>query len=198
MHRFLVAGVAALLALALSAPAGAWTWPADGAVLRPFGLGSDPYAGGQHRGVDVAGPEGAAIRAPAAGTVTFAGSLSPGKRTSVESVSGHTRETRDHVDRGPVGGSGGDEILDRHHCLVEARRCGRARTDDDRHLSFDCPRAEARRELDCRATDDLFVKLRQLTADGDAPIRVRPREARERPREAPWRLEGHGGEVPRP
>ena len=46
MHRFLVAGVAALLALALSAPAGAWTWPADGAVLRPFGLGSDPYAGG--------------------------------------------------------------------------------------------------------------------------------------------------------
>ena len=60
MHRFLVVGVAALAALALSAPAGAWTWPADGAVLRPFGLGSDPYAGGQHRGVDVAGPEGAA------------------------------------------------------------------------------------------------------------------------------------------
>ncbi len=58
MHRFLVVGVAALAALALSAPAGAWTWPADGAVLRPFALGSDPYAGGQHRGVDVAGPEG--------------------------------------------------------------------------------------------------------------------------------------------
>ncbi len=75
MHRFLVAGVAALAALALSTPAGAWTWPADGTVLRPFGLGSDPYAGGQHRGVDVAGAEGTPIRAPASGTVTFAGSV---------------------------------------------------------------------------------------------------------------------------
>ena len=75
MHRFLVVGAGGARALALSAPAGAWSWPADGAVLRPFALGSDAYAAGQHRGVDVAGPEGAAVRAPAAGTVTFAGSL---------------------------------------------------------------------------------------------------------------------------
>ena len=26
-------------------PALAWTWPADGPVLRPFNLGGDPYAG---------------------------------------------------------------------------------------------------------------------------------------------------------
>ena len=89
MHRFLVVGVAALAALALSAPAGAWTWPADGAVLRPFALGSDPYAGGQHRGVDVAGPEGAAIRAPAAGTVTFAGSLpTHGRGVTIQTADG--------------------------------------------------------------------------------------------------------------
>ena len=39
-------------------PALAWTWPVDGPVLRPFTLGDDPYAGGQHRGVDIAGEEG--------------------------------------------------------------------------------------------------------------------------------------------
>ncbi len=90
MHRFLVVGVAALAALALSAPAGAWTWPADGAVLRPFALGSDPYAGGQHRGVDVAGPEGSAIRAPAAGTVTFAGSLpTHGRGVTIQTADGY-------------------------------------------------------------------------------------------------------------
>ena len=89
MHRYLVVGVAALAALALSAPAGAWTWPADGAVLRPFALGSDPYAGGQHRGVDVAGPEGTAIRAPAAGTVTFAGSLpTHGRGVTIQTADG--------------------------------------------------------------------------------------------------------------
>ena len=38
--RVLVAAPAAL----------AWTWPADGLVLRPFSLGPDPYAAGQHRG----------------------------------------------------------------------------------------------------------------------------------------------------
>ena len=37
-------------------PALAWTWPADGPVLRPFVLGDDPYAAGQHRGIDVASP----------------------------------------------------------------------------------------------------------------------------------------------
>ena len=35
-------------------PALAWTWPADGPVLRAFSFGGDPYAAGQHRGIDVA------------------------------------------------------------------------------------------------------------------------------------------------
>ncbi len=75
MHRFLVTGVAAALALTVCGRAAAWSWPADGAVLRPFALGADTYAGGQHRGIDVAGADGSQIRAPAAGLVTFAGSL---------------------------------------------------------------------------------------------------------------------------
>jgi hypothetical protein len=73
------------LALTISAgwvpPAHAWTWPVDGPVLRPFVFGSDPYAGGQHRGIDVGGAKGADVRAPAAGVVSFAGSVPTGGKT---------------------------------------------------------------------------------------------------------------------
>ena len=75
MHRFLVLGATLVVALALSGVASAWSWPADGQVLRAFELGSDTYAAGQHRGIDVAGAPGSPVRAPAAGTITFAGSV---------------------------------------------------------------------------------------------------------------------------
>ena len=42
-------------------------WPVTGDVLRPFVFGDDPYAGGQHRGIDVAGDLGADVKAPASG-----------------------------------------------------------------------------------------------------------------------------------
>ena len=61
--------VAALVTALVAAPgAHAWTWPAAGPVLRPFSLGADTYAGGQHRGVDIgarARQPGAALRRPA-------------------------------------------------------------------------------------------------------------------------------------
>ena len=83
---------AAVLAALLSAPAaGAWTWPSDGAVLRAFAVGDDPYAGGQHRGVDVAGDAGGTVRAPAAGTVSFAGTLpTHGKTVTLVTGDGYT------------------------------------------------------------------------------------------------------------
>ncbi|HZG35723.1 MAG TPA: M23 family metallopeptidase, partial [Gaiellaceae bacterium] len=43
--------------------------------MRPFVLGDDPYAGGQHRGVDLGAAVGTPVRAPAGGTVSFAGAL---------------------------------------------------------------------------------------------------------------------------
>ena len=70
-----VASVLLAASLVAAAPAAAWTWPAGGDVLRVFRLGSDPYAGGQHRGVDVAGDVAASVVAPAAGEVTFAGAV---------------------------------------------------------------------------------------------------------------------------
>ena len=62
-------------------PALAWTWPVDGPVLRPFHLGEDPYAAGQHRGVDLAAPAGGRVRAPAAGRVSFSGTVPGGGLT---------------------------------------------------------------------------------------------------------------------
>src|SRR5215211_595910 len=61
----------------LAAPlsASAWSWPAGGAVVRPFVFGPDPYAAGQHRGIDVAALPGDLVVAPASGVVSFAGTL---------------------------------------------------------------------------------------------------------------------------
>jgi Peptidase family M23 len=44
-------------------------------VITPYRNGADPYAAGQHRGIDVAAPVGAEVVAAAGGTVTFAGPL---------------------------------------------------------------------------------------------------------------------------
>ena len=66
---------AAAWALGSVSPAWAWAWPADGAVLRSFSLGSDAYAAGQHRGIDIALGDATTIRAPASGQVSFAGSV---------------------------------------------------------------------------------------------------------------------------
>ncbi len=79
-HRLVLLPVL-LATLVCAPPALAWTWPQDGPVLQPFVLGGDPYAAGQHRGIDVAGPPGAAVRAPTSGTVSFAGFVPSGGRT---------------------------------------------------------------------------------------------------------------------
>ena len=67
--------------LAGASPAHAWTWPASGPVLQHFSYNGDPYAAGQHRGVDVGGSAGEPVLAPAAGGVTFAGTVPGGGRT---------------------------------------------------------------------------------------------------------------------
>src|SRR5215218_7239836 len=71
-----------LLALQVGVSALAWTWPVDGPVLQPFAFDPDsPYAGGQHRGIDVGAPTGTPVLAPAAGTVSFAGAVPGGGLT---------------------------------------------------------------------------------------------------------------------
>src|SRR5262245_36378650 len=88
----LIALLPVLIAFQAGAPpALAWTWPADGPVLRPFTFGADPYAAGQHRGIDVAGESGAPIRSPAGGIVSFAGFVPGGGRTvTIETADGYS------------------------------------------------------------------------------------------------------------
>ncbi len=89
--RRLAVVAAAFTTLVLPATAYGWTWPASGEVLEPFVFGGDPYAGGQHRGVDIAGEQGSFVLAPASGDVAFAGTVgSNGKVVTIETTDGYS------------------------------------------------------------------------------------------------------------
>jgi hypothetical protein len=75
MRRLLPLTTALLTAfLAPVSPAlAAWTWPLQGDVITGYRNGDDPYAAGQHRGIDIAGAVGTPVVAAAPGEVRFAG-----------------------------------------------------------------------------------------------------------------------------
>jgi hypothetical protein len=84
----LAMALAVMLALSPAASA-AWSWPLRGEVITPYRNGDDPYAAGQHRGIDIAGPIGASVGAAAAGVVRFAGVAgSSGLTVSVRTTDG--------------------------------------------------------------------------------------------------------------
>jgi hypothetical protein len=90
MQRVLMVSVTLVLALVAAPAAAGWTWPVAGPVLRPFSLGPDPYAGGQHRGIDIGAEVGATVVAPVSGTVSFAGFVPAGGRAvTIETADGH-------------------------------------------------------------------------------------------------------------
>jgi hypothetical protein len=72
--HLLAATSAALSFMAAPATArAAWVWPVSGDVITPYRNGTDPYASGQHRGIDIAAPIGTPVVAAAGGDVRFAG-----------------------------------------------------------------------------------------------------------------------------
>ena len=80
MSRIPGRGVAPGSLLAAVPPAAAWNWPAR----RPCcGLQRQrrPYTAGQHRGIDLGAATGEPVHAPAAGRVTFAGTVPHDGRT---------------------------------------------------------------------------------------------------------------------
>jgi hypothetical protein len=83
-----------LVVFLLWAPAAyAWSWPVQGPVVQPFSYDeAHPYAAGQHRGVDI-GAAGAdeSVLAPAAGTISFAGTVAAnGKSVTIETPDGYS------------------------------------------------------------------------------------------------------------
>jgi hypothetical protein len=70
----------------------AWSWPVAGPVLQPFSYDeAHPYDAGQHRGIDIgADAAGQSVVAPAAGTVSFAGTVpTNGKSVTIETAGGY-------------------------------------------------------------------------------------------------------------
>jgi hypothetical protein len=91
MPRLAAAVPLALLALGLLPPPAlaAWGWPLRGEVITTYRNGADPYAAGQHRGVDIAGPVGATVVAATGGIVRFAGTAgSSGLTVSIRTADG--------------------------------------------------------------------------------------------------------------
>lgn len=71
----------------------AWSWPVQGPVVQPFSYDeAHPYASGQHRGVDIgAEAAGETVVAPAAGTVSFAGTVpTNGMSVTIETADGYS------------------------------------------------------------------------------------------------------------
>ena len=83
--------VLAAPALAAASPAhAAWVWPVDGDVITPYRNGMDPYASGQHRGIDIGASAGTAVVAATGGEVRFAGTAgSSGLTISVRTSDGY-------------------------------------------------------------------------------------------------------------
>ena len=91
MHRLiLITATTALAFLLLAPPAWAdWVWPLRGEVITPYRNGNDPYAAGQHRGIDIAGAVGTPVVAAAGGEVRFAGNVgASGLTVSIRTADG--------------------------------------------------------------------------------------------------------------
>ena len=91
MPRRLHLATVTLAAFLASAPAAHadWVWPVSGEVITPYRNGDDPYAAGQHRGIDIAAATGTPVVAASAGEVRFAGTAgSSGLTVSIRTADG--------------------------------------------------------------------------------------------------------------
>ena len=104
-RRLLIPALVLVALLLLAAPTRAdWTWPVSGEVITPYRFGGDPYAAGQHRGIDIAASDGAPVVAAASGEVRFAGMVgSSGLTISIRTADGRYDTSYLHLSSASVG-----------------------------------------------------------------------------------------------
>lgn len=73
LATFVVLGASLGPAAGAAARAQHWTWPVEAPVTQRFAVGPDPFARGQHRGIDIGAAPGVTVRSACSGTVSFAG-----------------------------------------------------------------------------------------------------------------------------
>jgi hypothetical protein len=101
----LLAALVAFAAFALPPPAVAasgWAWPVRGDVVTPYRNGDDPYAAGQHRGIDVAAPVGTPVESATAGRVVHAGVVGSSGLTVAVLADGHLELSYLHLSTATV------------------------------------------------------------------------------------------------
>jgi hypothetical protein len=111
MRRLILHLAATLLASLLLVPSAwaEWVWPVRGEVITSYRNGTDPYASGQHRGIDIAAATGTAVVAAAGGEVRFAGTAgSSGLTVSVRTADGRYDTSYLHLSSTSV--SEGDSV----------------------------------------------------------------------------------------
>ena len=165
MHRSIIAVTAAVAWLLLvAAPAwgdGGWTWPVRGRVVTTYANdNARPYAGGMHRGIDVAAHRGAPVVAARAGTVTYAGPL--GAAGTVVAVQAG-RYATSYLHLGDVSVSRGDRVASGAR-LGEVGTTGR-RSVAEPHLHFGVRLA---------GVDNRYLDPLSLLPGGERRVEERP------------------------
>jgi hypothetical protein len=113
--------------------AGNWRWPVRGPVLTAYANGSDPYAAGQHRGIDIGARVGTPVAAAEAGTVVYAGVVgSSGLTIAERTADGRFELSYLHLSAASV--RAGDEV-DAGEPIGVVGTSGR-RSADEPHLHF--------------------------------------------------------------
>ena len=150
-----------------------WVWPVKGAVITSYRNVADPYAGGQHRGIDIAAEVGEPVVAATGGTVRFAGVAgSSGRTVSVRTADGRFDTSYLHLS--------GIEVRRGDH-VVAGRRLGAVGTSGRRsspapHLHFGVREAGSRHSY--RDPLDFLPPIAPPAGEGPRPVAPAPAPVR--------------------
>ena len=180
--------VIALLTAGEARGAPGWRWPVESRVVTPYSNDDgNPYAGGVHRGIDIAAPVGATVRAARAGRVTYAGALGySGLTVAVRTMDGYVTS---YLHLSSIGVRRGEPV-DGGTKLGATGTTGR-RSNPEPHLHFGVRLADEDRHY-----VDPLTLLPPLPASNPAPAGAAPVPAPAVPRPAPVRARAAPVHVP--